>query len=176
MRAPRHTGAALIAAIGLTVTAGLTVVATGAAAGSDGHDQGWRHVSWTASGPPLSIGAPSCDATGHCVYPWTESGTDAGDLQGDHVAAGGATADASGHSFGTTRISVFTGSVRGCGNGTMALSVGAVTHPDGTTSEWWQVRDGFGVGDLATATGRGTGTLAAGSTDVHYSGSIRCRT
>src|SRR5205085_3425315 len=119
----RNTGAVLAAAIGLTVTAGLTVMATGPAAGSDGHDHGWRHVSWTASGPPLAIGAPSCDPTGHCVYPFTDSGTDAGDLQGSHAAGGGATADAAGSSFGTTRISVFTGSVRGCGHGTMTMSV-----------------------------------------------------
>jgi len=158
--------------MGLTITAGLTVVASGPAAGSDGHD--WRHVSWTASGPPLRIGAPSCDVTGHCVYPWTESGTDAGDLLGSHAAAGGATADASGHSFGTARISVFTGSVRGCGQGTMSMAVNAVTHPDGTTSESWHVRDGFGAGALATAAGMGTATLAAGSTDAHYSGFIRC--
>ena len=124
MRVRRTTGAALVAAMGLTITAGLTVVASGPAAGSDGHD--WRHVSWTASGPPLRIGAPSCDVTGHCVYPWTESGTDAGDLLGSHAAAGGATADASGHSFGTARISVFTGSVRGCGQGTMSMAVNAV--------------------------------------------------
>jgi hypothetical protein len=176
MRARGKIGAALVAAIGLTVTAGLTVVATGPAAGSEGHDRGWRHVSWIASGPPLSIGAPSCDATGHCAYPFTDSGTDAGDLQGSHAAAGGATADASGSSFGTTRMVVFTGSVRGCGHGTLAMSMQAITHPDGSTSEWWQVRTGFGAGDLANASGTGQGTLAAGSSDAHFSGFVRCHT
>lgn len=174
MQRRRNIRAAVAAAIGLTMTAGLAALTVVPAAGSDGRAAAWRHVSWIASGPPLTISTPICDPTGHCVYPWTESGTDAGDLQGTHAAAGGATADATGHSFGTNRISVFTGSVRGCGHGTVTMAVSAVTHPDGTTSERWSIRGGFGAGDLSQVSGSGSGVLAAQSTDAHYTGFVRC--
>ncbi len=79
-----------------------------------------RLLHWTNAGPPLTLLTPFCDG-GHCVYPFTETGQFHGDLEGQHVSAGVTALDATGKRYAVSRTDVFTGTVKGCGTGTMVI-------------------------------------------------------
>lgn len=79
----------------------------------------------------------------------------------------------------------FTGTVAGCGSGTMLIEMGSTY--DGANPDWqpgdtvradntWHTVEGFGTGDLADAVGAGSGTSEDSATtgNVSLTGSIDC--
>ena len=144
------------------VLAGTTAVA-GASVTNPAKPQTSRpdkhEMTWTNTAPPIVIGAPQCNAAGQCLYPWTEAGQTTGDLQGTYIASGVASVNATGQ-FAVARIDTFTGTIEGCGTGSITLRETEDLGPAPKPTRW-QVVDGFGTGDLAAVQGHGEGTGAA---------------
>ena len=114
-----------------------------------------QSVTFTNTAPPITIGAPQCDAGGQCLYPWTEAGVSHGDFEGTYIASGVATASATG-ALAVSRMDILTGTIAGCGTGTLVLRMTEDLGPSPKPSEW-QVVEGFGTGDLAGVRGHGDG-------------------
>jgi len=133
-----------------------------------------RLEHWTNSGPPLKIGAPFCDG-GHCLYPFTETGAFHGDLEGKHVSSGVAAVDATGKKYAVSRTTVFIGTVKGCGSGTMVFLEGETASSTGGTGHG-TIAPGFGTGALRSARGDGAGVGVAGSGGItsKFTGHITC--
>jgi hypothetical protein len=131
-------------------------------------------VSWTNTAPPISIGAPKCNAAGQCLYPWTEVGESHGDLEGTYIASGVATVNVTGQ-LAVSRIDTFTGSVKGCGTGSMVVRATEDLGPSPKPSRW-QVVDDFGTGDLVGIRGDGQGTGAQTATGLTstLTGTLTC--
>jgi hypothetical protein len=134
-----------------------------------------REVIATAAAGATTAGEPICDAEQHCIYPLTITATISGDLTGSTIAhSAGALA---GTDFAASDTQIFTGSVAGCGTGTLvflSLGRGSTTGP---TTGTWTIAEGFGTGDLADAVGSGTTTTGPGSDGTlssKFSGRITC--
>jgi hypothetical protein len=133
-----------------------------------------RLLHWTNVGPPLTLLAPFCSG-GHCVYPFTETGTFHGDLEGKHVSAGVTALDATGKRYAVSRTDLFIGTVKGCGTGSMVFIGDENANATGGTGHG-AIAAGFGTGDLRNAHGTGVGAGTASSSGIHskYSGNITC--
>jgi hypothetical protein len=97
-------------------------------------------------------------------------------LTGSAIGSGAGTAKASG-GYSAVAFQLFTGSVVGCGTGTLAwievISSDNVADLSGT----WTIAEGTGTGDLASASGGGTFTAKVNpdsSGTGTASGRIRC--
>src|SRR4051812_474207 len=152
-------GAAAVVATAVASVVATTVASAGVAPHTNPRTV---HVRWTTSGPPLTIGTPACSAAGRCTYPFTEIGTDSGDLEGTHVSAGGSALDPTGTRFAVSRVQIFTGTIRGCGTGTVVGDVTESADARGGTATW-TFRAGSGTDGLAGITGHGIGAGAAGA-------------
>jgi len=115
-----------------------------------------------------------CNPPQDCVLLATETGTFDGDLQGSDFS-GGATAFAESGHFVVGRTDLFRGTVRGCGSGTLVF-VGTELADLHQGSGDWRIVEGFGTGDLAHATGHGTGRGTVDKDGFHsqYDGVIDC--
>jgi hypothetical protein len=121
-----------------------------------------REIHATATeGAPPKVGEPICDSQQHCMIPLTLTGTYAGDLMGTSVANGAGVLVGSKYAASDTLI--YTGSVAGCGTGTMVIIGGGVGSTDGSATSEWEIADGFGTGDLISVHGTGTTTTATSS-------------
>lgn len=135
----------------------------------------WHHVTWTNTAPPIVIASPQCSPAGPCLYPWTEAGVSHGDREGSYFASGVATASPTGV-LEVSRIDVFTGTIAGCGTGTITTRGIEEIDPNTPAVGHWKVVSGFGTGELSRLQGFGQGTGGTTPTGLTatISGSMRC--
>jgi hypothetical protein len=130
-----------------------------------------HRTSLTAQGQ-VTVGTPFCDDQQHCLYPGTRPLTFSGDWQGTGLEAGAVSLNPP--KFAGANTWLFVGTIKGCGTGTLVLTVretGVLT--DFSATGTWQIKQGFGTGDLTEASGHGTGRgSAAAGTQAH--GDITC--
>ncbi len=109
------------------------------------------------------------------MYPLTITATLSGDLTGTTIAhSAGALV---GTDFVASDTLIFTGTVAGCGTGTLVFLSTGRGSTTGTTTSTWTIAEGFGTGDLAHATGSGTTTVppaSEGSLSSTLTGRITC--
>ncbi|HTL83573.1 MAG TPA: hypothetical protein VL856_00210 [Acidimicrobiia bacterium] len=125
-------------------------------------------VHWSNTAPPAALGQRQCGASQQecLVVGSTENGAAHGDLEGTYFSGGSLALDTTGLKFAITRTDVFKGTVKGCGTGTLVL-VGEETATPSSGVGTWKIVKGFGTGDLANATGQGTGTGGADAQGIH---------
>ena len=166
-RYPIRKAAAIAAAVfTLTTTAG---PALGASDG--GH--GSRQVAFTTT-QGLVGGDFACDPTDptRCAGTFRNVQTLSGDLSGSAYAVGSAFLLPEGRYQGQSIVQ-FTGSVAGCGTGSLVIIETGVLDPvTGDTFGTWTVVAGQGTGDLAQTSGDGTADTRINDATT---GSIRCR-
>jgi hypothetical protein len=135
----------------------------------------------TASGPPIPS-AQTCDSAGACLVPISggPESTITGDFAGTGVYAGAARLIGTDEAY-SSAVATFTGSVKGCGEGTTTIRYDAhyaadLPHGGGGT---WEIVKGLGTGELEQLTGRGTFTV--GETNLSdfsgtniFKGKVRC--
>ncbi len=128
-----------------------------------------------STGGSPTIGTPICDAQQHCMYPLTVTGTYSGDLTGTSISHSAGALFGTEYAAGDTTI--FTGTLAGCGTGTMVMvSTGRGTSGGKGTSRW-DIFEGLGTGDLARVHGSGTtesGPDSSGAIVVTLTGRITC--
>ena len=134
------------------------------------YDSPADHVDWM---PPCTPERPLpqtgfCRGTGHSTTPTTLTG----DWQGVSEYAYGWLALPSGVTF-TDNLETFTGTVAGCGSGSMTYWMHAREDEHGNISAEWSIVDGFGGGDLTRARGHGTLTGVFREHDLTSSGEFR---
>ncbi len=109
------------------------------------------------------------------MYPLTITATLSGDLTGTTIShSAGALV---GTEFAASDTQIFTGTVAGCGTGTLVFLSTGRGSTTGTTTAAWTIAEGFGTGDLVHATGTGTTTVAPasdGSLSSTLTGRITC--
>jgi hypothetical protein len=128
-----------------------------------------KHVSMEVSFDAPTLLAPACGPTGACVYPLSRTTTRVeGSFTGSTVSAGAGTPKKTGGYVGVA-YQVFTGTVKGCGSGTLVWTE-VTSSDDGTNvSGAWTIRKGTGTAGLASASGGGRFT---GKTDSDSSGTV----
>ena len=114
------------------------------------------HATSTTTEQP-TIGQPICDAQQHCMYPLTTKDTVSGDLMGTSISNGAGALFGDKFAAGDTLI--FTGTVVGCGSGTMVLLGTGTGSTTGKTVSNWIVAEGVGEGDLLRVHGGGTTSI-----------------
>ena len=134
-----------------------------------------QEVTATSTAGASTIGDPICDAVQHCMYPLTITATVSGDLTGTTISqSAGALV---GTDFAASDTMIFTGTVAGCGTGTLVFLSTGRGSTTGTTTSTWTIAEGFGTGDLVHATGTGTTTVppaSSGSASATLTGRITC--
>jgi hypothetical protein len=113
-----------------------------------------HRITYTATLQPTG-GRVSCDPTmpARCVGTFENVITYSGDMAGTSFASGSAALAPDGLYHGTA-IEQFSGSVAGCGDGTMVIEQSGTLDPaTGTSTGSWRIVPGAGSGDLASATG-----------------------
>jgi hypothetical protein len=128
------------------------------------------HLEWV---PPCTPERPVpesgvCRGTGHSTTPTTLTG----DWQGQTEYAYGWLTLPSGVTL-TENLETFTGTVTGCGTGSMTYWMHAREDEHGNLAAEWSIVDGFGSGDLAHARGDGTLTGVFRENDLTSSGEFR---
>jgi hypothetical protein len=113
-----------------------------------------KRVSFTVASPAPTSLTPVCDRAQVCVIPATGTAIIAGDLQGSGVFAGGAATDGAHLAVGNA-LATFSGTVKGCGEGSQVLRYSVRYAPEKSTGSW-EIVDGLGKGALARTTGSGT--------------------
>ncbi len=109
------------------------------------------------------------------MYPLTTTATVSGDLTGSTVSHSAGTLV--GTEFAASDTLIFTGTVAGCGTGTLVLLSLGRGSTTGTTTSNWTIAEGFGTGDLVHVTGTGTTTVppaSEGSTSATLTGRLTC--
>lgn len=141
-------------------------------AGDDG-GHGTKHVRFTASDPALVGGDFGCDPTDptRCAGTFRNVRTLSGDFTGTTYQVGSAVLLPDGTYQGAAVVQ-FTGTVDGCGSGTLVIvEAGRLDPATGNSWGTWEITAGQGTGDLAEL----SGSL---STDTRISdetaGTIRC--
>jgi hypothetical protein len=153
--------------------AGIALTPAAVSAATD-VDPATQRTEFRVDGPPVVVGTPVCDASGApCLFPGSRTVTFSGDWEGTAVVSGSVSLRGTG--FAGSAVWLFSGTVEGCGTGTLHLSVrevGSVTGGGSATGRW-VVQKGFGSGELSDVTGggRGSGSTAAGS---EIQGKVRC--
>jgi Protein of unknown function (DUF3224) len=166
-------GSHLSRRLGIT-TAALLLASGGqlaSAAPRDDGGHGTRQVAFTSTLTPVG-GDFACDPTDptRCTGTFRTVRTLSGDLAGTAYATGSAVLLADGTYQGQAIVQ-FTGTVAGCGQGTLLmLEVGVLDPAAGTSAGTWTIVAGQGTGDLASTTGDGE---ADGTTPV-TTGRVRC--
>jgi hypothetical protein len=103
---------------------------------------------------PVSVGTPICSSPTSCVVPFSLFGVSTGDVAGTIVQAGAGSRMADGSLYANSTV-VFTGTVTGCGSGTVTMwSTGF--NRGGVTSGSIDIIEGSGTAGLASLTGAGT--------------------
>jgi Protein of unknown function (DUF3224) len=157
--------------VALTATAiTLALSATTADARPDPARQPHR-LRYTTSAQ-LVGGDVHCDPTtaDRCIPSFQNVWTYDGDIRGTSFAAGTAALGPDGLYHGVA-IELFTGSVEGCGDGTLVIrQIGTLDPATGTSEGSWTIVAGAGTGDLAGATGGST----SGRTGEPARAVIRC--
>ena len=152
-----HAPAALGLAVALSIGAG--------ASGSAGNDPAGAptarpthklHAVYEQQ--PPTIGTPVCSPGTSCVIPFALLGTSTGDLEGTTAQAGAASRLPDGSLYANSTL-VFTGTVAGCGTGTVTMRSTGFNR-GGVTSGSIEIIEGSGTGDLARL--RGTGSVISG--------------
>ena len=113
-----------------------------------------RHVTYDAALQPTGGTAP-CDPTtpARCVGTFENVITYTGGITGTSFAVGAAALAPDGI-YRATAIEQFTGTIAGCGTGTVVIRADRHARPATGRSEGsWAIVAGAGSGDLATATG-----------------------
>jgi hypothetical protein len=157
---------------GAVSTASSTAVSTVVSTTTDtlGHE-----VTASSTAGASTVGDPICDAEQHCMYPLTITATVSGDLTGTTVShSAGALV---GTDFAASDTMIFTGTVAGCGTGTLVFLSTGRGSTTGTTTSTWTIAEGFGTGDLVHATGTGTTRVppaSSGSAPATLTGRITC--
>jgi hypothetical protein len=151
---PRHWRTA-----GSLAAAALVVSALFPTPWADAHAQhrlGVRRLTWSFVQDPPVISPPVCDANGACIVPFSLVGRDdgSGDISGTSIQAGTAVRLPDGSLYATSTL-VFTGTIQGCGAGTVAMRSTGLNRA-GVTSGDVVVIEGSGTGDLAGLEGSGT--------------------
>ncbi len=123
-------------------------------AGADGPAEREHRVSFDVT-VQIVGGGQECDPTtpGRCIFSFQNVRTYTGGLSGTSYSAGTAALGSSGLYHGVA-IELFTGSVDGCGEGTLIIRQSGDLDPTGerSTGAWTIVADA-GSGDLAQASG-----------------------
>ena len=172
----------LVAAIGGGTQVAVAASTGDPAAGPTSADRGAapdssarRHVSFHGVFDPAGFLTPSCDSSGRCVYALGRTGTRlTGAFEGTTVSGGAGTPTGSG--FVGTGVHVFTGTVEGCGHGSVVFTETIESVDAVTSTGTWQLVDGSGTGGLDV---QGNGTFTAvqrpdGSGITNSVGRIRC--
>lgn len=118
----------------------------------------WQYVQ-----PLPVLSERLCDAAGNCVRPFSFSGGEpsVGDVAGTAVQAGAGTMLPDGSIYANSTIK-FTGTIRGCGTGSVAMRSTGLNQAGVTSGEIVIVADS-GSGDLVGI--RGAGTVVDGRAD-----------
>jgi hypothetical protein len=173
---PRHLAVAILAVVALVAVSSAAWATTPTPArASKPVIPYWRQVTWTNTAPPIIIGSPQCSTAGPCLYPWTEAGVAHGDLEGTYIASGVATASPTGV-LEVSRMDVFTGTIAGCGTGTITTRGIEQIDPTKPAPGSMKVVSAFGTGELSRVQGFGQGiggTTPTGLTAT-INGSIHC--
>jgi Protein of unknown function (DUF3224) len=114
------------------------------------------HVTMTGSfGPPTFL-APACNEAQNCVYPLERTSSIlTGSLSGTSVSAGAGVPNAAG-GFDAVGIHLFTGTVEGCGAGTLVWTEELASAGGGEAAGTWHIADGSGTGALESVSGSGS--------------------
>jgi len=138
-----------------------TAAAEPAPTGADDHDGDETTLRFDYEQEPAVIGVPVCSPATSCVVPFSLVLATSGDFRGSVAQAGGGTVMPHGALFANSAL-VFTGRIRGCGTGTVAMTSTGLNRA-GVTSGTVEVVEGSGTGDLAGLTGTGTASGQAGA-------------
>jgi hypothetical protein len=134
-----------------------------------------RRITFRGTFGPAALLTPVCDDASRCVYPLERTNSRwTGGLEGASISAGAGTPTGAG--FVGTGVHVFTGTIKGCGTGSLVWTEALVSIDSVTSLGTWLLADG------STADGRqvqGGGTFTAvqqpdGSGVVDGVGRIRC--
>jgi hypothetical protein len=131
-----------------------------------------RHVTYQATLQPTG-GTGVCDPTvpTRCAGTFENVITYTGGITGTSYAVGAAALAADGRYRGTA-IEQFSGTIAGCGTGTVIIQQTGVLDPATGGSEGsWTIVPGTGTGDLTTVTG-GSSNVTAGQPAKAW---VRCR-
>ena len=129
--------------------------ATGASIGARQSD---RKLEGRYEQQPAAVGAPLCSPPASCVVPFSLFGVTTGDVAGTMVQAGAGSRMADGSLYANSTV-VFTGTVTGCGSGTVTMRSTGVNRGGATTGSI-EIVYGSGTGGLASL--EGTGTVVSG--------------
>jgi hypothetical protein len=110
---------------------------------------------------PASVGAAICSSPTACVVPFSLLGVSTGDVAGTFVQAGAGSRMADGSLYANSTI-VFTGTVTGCGSGTVTMRSTGFNRGD-VTSGSIEIIEGSGTEGLVSLTG--TGAVISGDVD-----------
>ena len=102
---------------------------------------------------PATVGAPVCSPPASCVIPFSLLGVSTGDFAGTMAQAGAASILPDGSLYANSTL-VFTGTVTGCGTGSITVRSTGLNR-GGVTSGSIEIIEGSGTGGLASLTGNG---------------------
>jgi hypothetical protein len=158
-------------------TAGLVaglLILLGSSAGAARPDggPGSRHVAFSTTTQFVGFDS-ACDPTvpTRCAGTFRSIRTFTGDFSGTAYVVGSAVLLADGTYQGQD-VSQFTGTINGCGGGTLLIIETGILEPaSGTERGSWAIVAGQGTGDLSRVSGEGTADSSAGGA----TGTLRCR-
>jgi hypothetical protein len=138
-----------------------TALTLGGGSALAGNTHGWKtiHFRGTSTGGTEQLLASSCDTAGNCinVNGATDPGTLGGDLNGTEIGYSIVTVAPNG-AIVIQQSAVFTGTIRGCGTGTLAYTNHGTLQPGDTTFTWvLTLESDTGTGDLTDMSGHAIG-------------------
>ena len=152
---------------------GLLVVASQPAIARSDGGHGIRDVQFTMTAPSLVGGDFGCDPTDstRCAGTFRNVRTITGDFAGTTYQVGAAALLPDGTYLGQAVVQ-FTGTVEGCGSGTLMIQESGILDPvTGGARGTWVIMSGSGTGDLAQLSGS---TTVDSRTSDTWTGTIRC--
>lgn len=138
-----------IAVVGLLVVGSTALPTAGAS-------QGMIDVVGLVVGPDPLHGAPACDAVGRCVLTVESTAEVTGGLLGSTSSAGALMFNAATNTYLTTQYTLFTGTIEGCGSGTVMMRSPEVSGSQRPFAGNIEVMLGTGTNDLRGINGGGT--------------------
>jgi hypothetical protein len=160
---------------GVITVAALCTGALSLPAGASGGFRVVRVSSTSTSSQPVVTGTPACDPAGDCLASYTVTADLSGAMQGTLVNDGTAWLASGSSTFHVAIIGLFTGSVAGCGEGTMALSYPLTVGGSAPFSGQIDVVAGSGTGAFERASGTGTYTFDPSTRTSQSSLQVKCR-
>ena len=148
-----HCSRIFVAVVGLLTAIGTAMPSTTVSA---------RELEVTAKlvGPDPVHGTPACDPAGRCVLTVAGAAEVTGDLVGGTANAGALMFNSATNTYLTMQYTLFTGTIAGCGTGTMLLRSPEVRGSQRPFSGKIEVILGTGTADLRGVMGSGTYTVA----------------